>query len=209
MEGDRAVYSCPLCGDDIQERDKTAMLAEGRWEPTAVCDPDTRGYHLNQLYSPWTEWRDVLRRSEAAKGVPEREKTFVNTALARTWGPPTAEVPEIEELMARAEPWLEGTVPAGGCFLTAGADVQADRIEVEIVSWGRSFESMVRRLLRPVRISRRARRLGAIGRTALEELASRIWNAAADSSRVHRLRLQRERCDCVHAEINMAEGSSP
>ena len=141
MEEDRAVHSCPLCGEDIQERDKTAMLAGGHWEPTAVCDPDTRGYHLNQLYSPWTAWRDLLRRWEAAKGVPEREKTFVNTALARSWGPPTAEVPEIEELLARAEPWLEGTVPAGGYFLTAGCDVQADRIECEIVSWGRSFES--------------------------------------------------------------------
>jgi phage terminase large subunit GpA-like protein len=141
IEAGRAMYSCPLCASDIEERDKPAMLAAGHWEPMAACAPDTRGYHLNQLYSPWTRWADLLRRWDAAKGVPEREKTFVNTALARTWGPPTAEVPEIAELMARAEPWAEGTIPEGGCFLTAGADVQADRIEVEIVAWGRSFES--------------------------------------------------------------------
>src|SRR5581483_6298474 len=32
-------------------------------------------------------------------------------------------------------------VPRGGLFLTAGADVQKDRIEVEIVAWGRGKES--------------------------------------------------------------------
>jgi phage terminase large subunit GpA-like protein len=43
--------------------------------------------------------------------------------------------------MARAEPYLEGTVPEGGCFLTCGVDVQSDRLECEIVAWGRDFES--------------------------------------------------------------------
>jgi phage terminase large subunit GpA-like protein len=32
-------------------------------------------------------------------------------------------------------------VPVGGLFLTAGADVQADRIEVQVVAWGRGKES--------------------------------------------------------------------
>jgi phage terminase large subunit GpA-like protein len=34
-----------------------------------------------------------------------------------------------------------GTVPAGGLFLTAGADVQKDRIEVDVWAWGRGLES--------------------------------------------------------------------
>ena len=32
-------------------------------------------------------------------------------------------------------------MPAGGLFLTAGADVQRDRIEVEVVAWGRGKAS--------------------------------------------------------------------
>jgi phage terminase large subunit GpA-like protein len=32
-------------------------------------------------------------------------------------------------------------VPAGGLFLTAGADVQKDRIEVDVWAWGRGLES--------------------------------------------------------------------
>ena len=32
-------------------------------------------------------------------------------------------------------------MPSGGLFLTAGADVQKDRIEVSIWAWGRGLES--------------------------------------------------------------------
>ncbi len=122
MEGDRAVYSCPLCGDDIRESEKTAMLAEGRWEPTAVCDPDTRGYHLNQLYSPWTEWRDVLRRWEAAKGVPERGED-VRRSRWRELGPAHGGGSGDRRAAGAPEPWLEGTCQRASRFLTAGAEM--------------------------------------------------------------------------------------
>jgi phage terminase large subunit GpA-like protein len=130
-----------MCGEDIHERDKLAMLEAGCWRPTATCESTVRGYHLSQLYSPWTSWRDILRRAEAAKGIPEKERVFYNCGLGLSWSPPALEVPEAEVLMKRAEPYAEGTVPTGGCFLTAGCDVQADRLEVEIVAWGRDFES--------------------------------------------------------------------
>ena len=132
---------CQICGADIQERDKLAMLEAGEWRATAACDAEVRGYHLSQLYSLWTAWRDLVRRREAAVGIPEKERVFVNTGLGLTWSPPALEAPEAEVLMQRAEPYAEGTVPAGGCFLTAGCDVQADRLEVEIVAWATDFES--------------------------------------------------------------------
>jgi phage terminase large subunit GpA-like protein len=141
FEGEAAVYRCQMCGAPIAERDKLTMLEAGSWRPTARCEPDTRGYHLSQLYSPWTTWRDLLRRAEAARGVPEKERVFVNTGLGLAWSPPALEVPEAETLMKRAEPYLEGTVPVGAALLTAGVDVQADRVEVEIVAWGKDFES--------------------------------------------------------------------
>ena len=141
LEHGVALYRCPLCDRDIAERDKLAMIEAGEWQPTSVCDPDTRGYHISQLYSPWSSWRDLLRRSEAAAGVPEKLKVFVNCALGECWAPPALEVPEAETLMARAEPYAEGVVPAGAALLTAGVDVQADRLEMEIVAWGRDLES--------------------------------------------------------------------
>jgi phage terminase large subunit GpA-like protein len=141
LEGARALYRCPLCDRDIAERDKIGMLEAGSWRATSVCDPDTRGYHVSQLYSPWTSWRDLLRRHDAAEGVPEKLKVFVNCALGECWSPPAMEVPEAEVLMARAEPYLEGIVPQGAALLTAGVDCQPDRLEVEIVGWGRDYES--------------------------------------------------------------------
>ena len=138
------VYRCPLCDRDIAERDKLAMIEAGEWQPTSTCDPDTRGYHISQLYSPWSSWRDLLRRSEAATGVPEKLKVFVNCALGECWAPPALEVPEAETLMARAEPYHEESVDPyqrSAALLTAGVDVQADRLEMEIVAWGRDLES--------------------------------------------------------------------
>ena len=38
-------------------------------------------------------------------------------------------------------PATEGVVPLGGLFITAGVDVQKDRLECEVVAWGRNKES--------------------------------------------------------------------
>jgi phage terminase large subunit GpA-like protein len=53
----------------------------------------------------------------------------------------TGEAPDWRRLSDRRERWASGTVPAGGLILTAGADVQKDRIEVDVWAWGRGLES--------------------------------------------------------------------
>lgn len=141
-ESGETIHRCPLCGAAIRERDKPEMLRYGCWRPTnSAGNASVRGYSLSQLYSPWTRWSELRARHAASEGVPERERVFANCALAETWAPPALEVPEAEALMARAEPYQEGTVPDGGAFLTCGCDVQADRIECEIVAWGANYES--------------------------------------------------------------------
>jgi phage terminase large subunit GpA-like protein len=65
---------------------------------------------------------------------------FRNTILGETWVE-TGEAPDWQRLYDRREAWKPGTVPAGGLFLTAGADVQKDRIEVDVWAWGRGLES--------------------------------------------------------------------
>ncbi len=141
IEGGAALYVCQRCGEMIHERDKMAMVEAGEWRATATCEPEKRGYHVSQMYSPWTAWTDLLRRHEAAQGIPEKERVFVNCSLGVSWSPPALEVPDADTLVKRAEPYPEGIVPQGGAFLTAGVDVQADRLECEIVAWGKDFES--------------------------------------------------------------------
>ncbi len=67
-------------------------------------------------------------------------KTFVNTSLGETWME-SGEAPDWRRLYDRRGRWPAGAVPKGGLFLTAGADVQTDRIEVDVWAWGRGLES--------------------------------------------------------------------
>jgi phage terminase large subunit GpA-like protein len=119
------------------------MLEAGEWRATSTsADPKTVGYHLSALYSPigWMSWMQIARAWEAAQGSDEAIKAFHNTTLGETWIE-TGEAPDWQRLYDRRETWKPGTVPTGGLFLTAGADVQKDRIEVDIWAWGRGFES--------------------------------------------------------------------
>ena len=136
-------YHCEGCDQPIGEHHKTAMLEGGKWRATAVAaDPTTVGYHLSALYSPigWLSWERIVRSWEAAQGSDEAIKAFRNTILGETWVE-TGEAPDWQRLYDRRERWKSGTVPVGGLFLTAGADVQKDRIEVDVWAWGRGLES--------------------------------------------------------------------
>ena len=140
---ENAEYHCEGCDTPIAEHHKTAMLEAGEWRATAEPeDPGTVGYHLSALYSPvgWLGWARIARAHEAARGSDEAMRAFRNTVLGETWME-TGEAPDWQRLAERRETWASGTVPAGGLFLTAGADVQKDRIEVDVWAWGRGLES--------------------------------------------------------------------
>jgi phage terminase large subunit GpA-like protein len=138
-----AQYHCEGCEGAIAEHHKTAMLEGGDWRATSQgADPHTLGYHLSALYSPagWLSWEQIARSWEAAQGSDEAIKAFRNTVLGETWME-TGEAPDWQRLADRRETWKPGAVPVGGLFLTAGADVQKDRIEVDVWAWGRGLES--------------------------------------------------------------------
>ncbi|MDD3030521.1 MAG: phage terminase large subunit family protein [Alphaproteobacteria bacterium] len=136
-------YHCEHCEARIDERHKTFMLEHGEWRATAIsADPLTVGYHISSLYSPhgWLSWERIAREWEAAQGNDETMKGFKNSVLGETWVE-SGEAPDWQILCERREPYRLGKVPKGGLFLTAGADVQKDRIEVDIWAWGRGLES--------------------------------------------------------------------
>jgi phage terminase large subunit GpA-like protein len=138
-----AHYVCEACDGRIEEHHKTAMLKAGEWRATAQgADSGTIGFHLSALYSPvgWFSWADIARMCEAAQATEEAKRSFKNGVLGLTWVE-TGEAPNWQRLYERREPWQFGTVPSGGLFLTAGADVQKDRIEVDVWAWGRGLES--------------------------------------------------------------------
>mgnify|MGYP001090145993 FL=1 len=136
-------YRCEACDRPIGEHHKTAMLAAGEWRATAEApDPHTVGFHISALYSPvgWLSWEQIARDWETAQGKPEDLKTFRNTVLGETWQD-RGEAPDWERLVERREGFSLGTVPAGALVLTAGVDVQDDRIECDIWGWAEGFSS--------------------------------------------------------------------
>ena len=141
----KAWYVCVHCDGKIQNWEKTKMLPSGKWKPTA---PDksqgkTRGYHLNELYSPvgWMSWGELAADYIKAKkrqdeGSNEEIKTFTNTALGLTYKE-IGESPDWKRLYEKREMYTINTIPSGVIFLTCGVDIQKDRIELEVVGWGR------------------------------------------------------------------------
>ena len=99
------------------------------------------GFHLNEIYSSWVRLEAMVRAFLSARaGGDEAMKTFANTSLGESWME-SGEAPDWRRLYDRRERWPAGTVPADGLILTAGADVQKDRIEVDVWAWGRGLES--------------------------------------------------------------------
>jgi phage terminase large subunit GpA-like protein len=131
-------YKCEQCGCLIDEAYKIRMISAGRWIAGAPFKGRV-GFHINELYSPWRSWRETVEDYLAARERPEMLRAWWNTALGLPYRE-AGEVPEWERLYERREPYPLGKVPAGGLVLTAGVDVQADRIEIQVVAWGRRHE---------------------------------------------------------------------
>jgi len=145
-------YQCNHCSTLIAERFKTKMLADGVWQPDYPENENglTYGYHLNALYSPlgMYSWVDLAKDYEEATTEIPKMITFVNTKLGETYND-KGDKPDWELLYAKRENYTRGVPFEDVAFVTAGADVQADRIEIEIVGWmkGKRSQSIDYRIL--------------------------------------------------------------
>lgn len=133
----KAEHRCIYCGMLGSEKDW--KRGEGAW--IARKEHSTRrGFHINQLSSPWSDWREVAKAFLVAKreGV-DKLKVFVNTVLGEPWETKEQGINE-KTLLARREIY-ENEVPAGVKVITAAVDTQDDRFEVEVMGWGAGKES--------------------------------------------------------------------
>ena len=133
-----AQYRCAGCERLIHHTQKGLMLANGRWEPS---NPGSAiaGFHLSELYSPWRGWGELAVEWLTAQGNVERLRAFVNTSLAELWDDQVAGQVSEDELLARREAYGP-QLPDQVALLTAGVDVQDDRLECSVGGWGRGEE---------------------------------------------------------------------
>ena len=121
-----AVYraKCATCGD---------------W----AVDNSHAGFQAGKLFSPWPRDRPAKQAAKwiEAQGDEALLQAWWNTQQGVPYRQNTGKVVQGDVLATRRENWDEGTVPDGVAILTAGIDTQDDRIEVEVVGWGRDYES--------------------------------------------------------------------
>lgn len=134
-----AVYLCKNkeCGTVWNDAERFAAIRNGEW----IAAKPFRGhasYHLSELYSMFRRLRDVVISFLEKKAANDLQ-TFVNVSLAETWEEAGEQVDK-HILEKRCEEYA-AEVPAKVAVLTGGADVQRDRIELELVGWGAGFES--------------------------------------------------------------------
>ena len=135
---DQAVYVCEHCGSAWDDTMRLRAIRRGEWQATETFT-GVAGFFINGLYSPWTTLADAAREFLEARKLPEQLRVFVNTYLGETWEDAGEQVDSLG-LYDRREDY-EGELPEGVVVLTAGVDVQDDRLEMEIVGWGRDEES--------------------------------------------------------------------
>jgi phage terminase large subunit GpA-like protein len=147
-----ARYCCGHCGALWTDAEKNLAVrnAEAKGHGWRATQPyrGVAGFYINELYSPFPGSRmpELLRKYLTAQHhlAAEGDDTKMRSFRNNTEGLPYAyksDVPASSDLMVRAEGYAELTVPEGGLILTAGVDVQHDRLAVVIRAWGRGEES--------------------------------------------------------------------
>jgi phage terminase large subunit GpA-like protein len=146
-EPEKAFMECSECKAAIPHSKKAEMLEAGfkhgdmGWhvQNPEVCDHKGfwiwAGYSMNANAS----WGQLAKEFLEVKDNPEELQTFTNEVLAETWEL-QGDAPEPDKLH-RTLRSSYGVIPQQACLVTAGVDVQKDRLEIEVVAWDREGQS--------------------------------------------------------------------
>jgi phage terminase large subunit GpA-like protein len=134
-----AYYCCSACGAVWDDPQRWRSLRKIEYRPTAPFR-GVKGFHINEIYSPWVKLADMVGDFLDAKSDSEMLKTFVNTSLGQPFEY-DAEKVDGHILMSRQEEFDADKIPDDVLVITCGVDVQSDRVEVERVGWGVEEES--------------------------------------------------------------------
>lgn len=141
-----AQYICPHCGGTWADNDKNRNVKKAVWVATAPFY-GIAGFYINELYSPFpgsTLQKLAEKYLTAQHLLNQGDDTKMRAFRNSSEGLPyeyKSELPTGDTLSQRAEDYDEMTVPWGGMVLTAGIDVQHNRLAVVIRAWGRGMES--------------------------------------------------------------------
>ncbi len=137
-----ACYTCESCGSAWDDSARQGAVSRGEWRATNSEDgsPGVVGFHVSVLMSPWVALADVVAEFLAARRDPALLQVWTNTSLGEPFEEAREKV-ESTTLANRGEAYGPQSMPEAVRFLTAGVDVQGDRLEVQVIGWGPFEES--------------------------------------------------------------------
>jgi phage terminase large subunit GpA-like protein len=126
------------------------MLRAGEWREVNFYDDEhterparikSIGYQLSSLYSPWVTWGQIAEEFAKSYQYPEKLMNFVNSWLAETWKDNVTKRSVEMVKGAQCKTLERGRLPEGALLLTAGVDVQEDRMYWTVRAWGEHLTS--------------------------------------------------------------------
>lgn len=139
-------YRCEHCGSLWTDAKKNRAVRLGQWRASQPFH-GVAGFYINELYSPFAGSKMELlvkkfltAEHALAQGDDTKIRSFRNNTEGLPYEYPTT-TPEPDDIKTRAEGYAEFSVPRGGLLVTAGVDVQHDRLAIVIRAWGRGEES--------------------------------------------------------------------
>jgi len=141
---DTAAYECENCQALIPHSKKRWMVERGEWRPTAESKrPGLVGFHIwaAYSYSPNASWSQLVQEFLEVKSDRTQLQTFINTLVGEVFEDEYASSLNSSTLALRREEYPPGHCPAGVLLLTAGVDVQDNRLAVSIWGWGAGEEA--------------------------------------------------------------------
>lgn len=146
---DEAYYACPACGGvwSWEEKNRNLRHPDNYFKATAKSN-GVAGYYLNELYSNFqgssfailAEKRLRALHHFETTGEPDLLIAFINSTEGRAYEH-IGEGRTTDELIEYGLNYRMGEIQKGGLILTAGVDVQQDRLELSVRAWGRGSQS--------------------------------------------------------------------
>lgn len=133
-----AHYLCPGCDGKIFEGHKEWMLSKYEWKPSnpEKVSNAVIGFHINAMYSPFYSFERMVYKFLKAGNNLTKLNVFMNTDLGLE-SKPLTDAPKWDVIYHRSNQFMKANQPSNDVkFITVGADVQLNRIEVFIVGWG-------------------------------------------------------------------------
>lgn len=136
-----ARYVMPCCGQVLTDADRWQLMTRGQWISTGEGQPGVRSYRFRGLSSPWLKMSLLAAEFDAARNKPAKLAPFYNTRLGLAYDAETGEGVEADDVRSLAEVYPGHVVPYGACVVTAGVDVQASWLAVQVVAFGEGDEA--------------------------------------------------------------------